>query len=241
MFKPQTLNFGSGLQTDELTFTTWETNESITLRVQDISGVLDMPVSKEFPADSGPVARIYFGEHSVLVRDSRVLILAAIAALGPTFTDGYMMLQDQKSDGSGGGTFTNGAWRTRDLNTEVEDTSNLVTLSANQMTLEPGDYVIHARCPAGGVFGNQVRLRNIDAGSTILTGSNTYLGNPSVFNADVDFAELQGLFSLAIQTVLEIQHTCQITVATIGLGTSIVLFEANTEVYTTVEIWSVTI
>lgn len=241
MFKPQTLNFGSGLQTDELTFTTWLDNTSITIRVQDIGAVVDMPVSKEFPSDSGPVARIYFGEHQVLVRDSRVLILAAIAALGPTFTDGYIFLRDAKSDGVAGGTFTNGAWRTRDLNEEVTDTAGIVSLSANQMTLEAGDYVIDARCPANGVFGHLARLRNITDGTTIITGSNTVSANPAAFNAIMDHASIQGRFSLPSQKVLEIQHVCQITVAGSGFGAVMFIFEANTEVYTTVEIWRVII
>lgn len=33
-----------------------------------------------------------------------------------------VILQDQKAQNTDGGTFTSGAWRTRDLNTKVTDT-----------------------------------------------------------------------------------------------------------------------
>ena len=47
---------------------------------------------------------------------------------------GYV--KDVKSSGTAGGTFTTGAWQTRDLNTEEGDFSKFGTLSSNQFTLD---------------------------------------------------------------------------------------------------------
>ena len=38
------------------------------------------------------------------------------------------IIADQKSNGTDGGTATNGAWRTRDLNTEISDTDGICLL-----------------------------------------------------------------------------------------------------------------
>ena len=57
---------------------------------------------------------------------------------------GYAIFEDQKTSGTDGGTFTNGAWRTRDLNTTIAntDTTNIV-LGTNQFTLKaPGSYLV---------------------------------------------------------------------------------------------------
>ena len=81
MKRPDILNFTTGLATDELDFTTWETNQTITLRARDIHGVEQMPSGKEFPADSGSVSRIYWASASILVRRSRTDVLADISAI----------------------------------------------------------------------------------------------------------------------------------------------------------------
>ena len=47
-----------------------------------------------------------------------------------------------------GGTFTSGAFRTRDSNTEVADPDNIVSISSNQFTLGAGNYLIEASAPA---------------------------------------------------------------------------------------------
>ena len=56
---------------------------------------------------------------------------------------GYAIFEDQKADTVSGGTFTSGAWRTRDLNTTIAntDTTN-IALGTNQFTLLAGSYLI---------------------------------------------------------------------------------------------------
>ena len=47
----------------------------------------------------------------------------------------YAVVCDQKANNTDGGTFSNGAWRTRDLNREVCDDDGIVTVANNKFTL----------------------------------------------------------------------------------------------------------
>ncbi|SVB60040.1 uncharacterized protein METZ01_LOCUS212894, partial [marine metagenome] len=44
----------------------------------------------------------------------------------------YAIIADQKAQNTAGGTFTSGAWRTRDLNTEITDPDGIVSISSNE-------------------------------------------------------------------------------------------------------------
>ena len=63
------------------------------------------------------------------------------------YTD-YIYLYDKKAATVAGGGSVSGAWRTRDLTDEVEDTGNDCTLAANQFTLEAGTYRCLISAPA---------------------------------------------------------------------------------------------
>lgn len=56
-----------------------------------------------------------------------------------------VIVQDQASSGTSGGTITQGSWQTCPFQTEVRDPDNLVAIASNQMTLEPGRWEIRAR------------------------------------------------------------------------------------------------
>jgi len=47
----------------------------------------------------------------------------------------YILVQDTKASGVGGGTFTAGSWQTRNLNLELSDSGNLCSISSNRLTL----------------------------------------------------------------------------------------------------------
>ena len=44
------------------------------------------------------------------------------------------IIAHQNTSNTDAGTFTSGAWRTRDLNAEISDPDGIVTLSSNQFT-----------------------------------------------------------------------------------------------------------
>ena len=147
----------------------------------------------------------------------------------------YAAIQDQKTQNTGGGTFTSGAWRTRDLNTLLADRSGIiVALAANQVTLGPGTYKVEASAPAYLAARNQTRLQNVTDGTTLRLGSSEYCG---AANGDVQVRSyVKGEFALQSAKVLELQHQCQTTAATLGFG---VPSNFGTEVYSTLEIWLV--
>ena len=145
--------------------------------------------------------------------------------------DGYILLEDQKAQGTDGGTFTAGAWQTRDLNTEVADVGEHASLSSNQFTLDAGTYEAWWRAPGYRVNGHQTRLQNVTDGTTIKEGSTSA--------AEFEDSSAGGLviqtdsvgqcrFTIASSKTFEIQHRCSVTRATTGFGKS---QNWSTEVY----------
>ena len=127
----------------------------------------------------------------------------------------YAVIEDQKGAGANGGTFTSGAWRTRDLNTEIADADNIVSISSNQFTLQAGNYLIQASAPAYNVDRHQAALYDITADNFHTIGTNEYAkgdagtASRSIVNARV---------SISSANVYEIRHRCQTTFSTYGGG-----------------------
>lgn len=141
-------------------------------------------------------------------------------------------LQDQKTSGTAGGTFTSGAWQTRTLNTEVTDEIGS-TLSTNQFTLPAGTYEIQASCPAYKTGSHKAKLRNVTDTSDVLLGSSEYSDSGNNIQTR---ATVAGRFTIAAAKTFEIQHQAASTRATDGFG-----FAASfgTEIYAEVLIWRV--
>ena len=78
----------------------------------------------------------------------------------------YAIISDTKASNVNGGTFTSGAWRTRDLQTENADPDNIVSISSNQFTLQAGSYLIKASCPAHLANAHMCQIYN-DTDSTV--------------------------------------------------------------------------
>jgi hypothetical protein len=131
--------------------------------------------------------------------------------------NGYIKLEDQQTSGTNGGTFTSGSWQTRVLNTKVSDTGGYCSLSSNQATLAAGTYLVRGTAPAGPVGHHQLRLQNVTDGTTLLTGSNTQ-STASANSGNV--AHISGIITVVAGKALEVQHQCQTTSATVGLGST---------------------
>lgn len=143
-------------------------------------------------------------------------------------------VRDQKASGTDGGTFTSGAWRTRDLNTVLTNEIAGASLAANQITLPAGKYQIEARAPAYRVKQHKMKLRNTTDLADTLIG----------LSADADDTNnvgthtfLSGRFAISGVKVLEIQHQCTITRAASGLGVNSAF--GVVEVFTDVLIWKI--
>lgn len=146
-----------------------------------------------------------------------------------------IVVSDQKTSGTNGGTFTSGGWRTRDINTEDYDGSSLCSIAANQITLAAGDYIAIIRAPATQIGYHQSRLQNVTDAVTLLVGSDAYTYNSAVYAQTDSF--IIGKFSIAASKAIEIQHICYVTCNTFGFGITYNLF--SKEVYTQALFWKI--
>jgi hypothetical protein len=146
----------------------------------------------------------------------------------------YICIQDQKAQNTPGGTFTAGAWRTRDLNTEQSDMGNHVVVASNQITLQPGTYTCEIRCPALKVERHQARLYNMTASSTVLEGTAEYAYESGTVG---NTSSICGKFTLEVESVLEVQHQCTNTIVDYGFGINVNFGEKC--VFTVAEFWKV--
>lgn len=141
-------------------------------------------------------------------------------------------VQDQKSAGTPGGTFTSGANRTRDLTTVIINEIPSASLSSNQITLPAGTYYIEGLAPGLGVRAHQAFLRNITDGTTTITGSAEFTDNTTAVTTK---SNLDGKFTIASAKAFELQHRCSSTKTSNGLGEPAGF--GPYEVYTDVRIW----
>jgi hypothetical protein len=145
----------------------------------------------------------------------------------------YALIRDEKPAGVSGGTFLSGAFRTRDLNTVVEDDDGIVSLATNQITLEDGTYRIYATAPGTTVNAHTARLQNIDDAVIEIEGTSARIQSA---NWSTTLSIIVGRFTVSGgPKAYEIQHRCGITSLTVGFGFNTGF---NTiEVYTIVELW----
>lgn len=162
-----------------------------------------------------------------------------ITAVGGVFAWGspvnsYACIVESQSAGTDGGTFTNGAWRTRVLNTEQSDPDAIVSITSNQFTLAAGTYRVQASVPGYQCGVHVAKLVNItDTADTIVGGVSASDNSVNIMTRSV----IVGQFTIAGSKVFEIQHRCTSTKATDGLGKAANVGVA--EIYTIVEIWKV--
>jgi len=154
---------------------------------------------------------------------------ATFLAAVPVQKVGYV--KDSKTSGTEGGTFTSGAWQTRDLNTISGDFSKFGTLSSNQLTLSPGSYEFDGSATAYEVQAHQAKLRNIT------DSLDTIIGTSEFTNAGVDVntkSVIKDKFTITKTTTFEIQHRCALTTINNGFGNEASM--GVSEVYTQAKI-----
>lgn len=146
------------------------------------------------------------------------------------------IITDEKSLSTDGGTFTSGAWRTRDLNTEVTDLDGIVTISSNQFTLGAGTYTIEWSAPGFACLRHQTQLYDVTGTAAVQRGSVEYsdlpFGSVSAQTRSMGIARV----SPSGSNTYEIQHYCGTTRSTDGFGHAGSLGSGGNEVYTIVTI-----
>lgn len=129
--------------------------------------------------------------------------------ISPTF---YAIIKDVKSQGTNGGTFTNGAWRQRDLNTIINAASSRISLGTNEFTLQAGSYLIDAKAMASEVDSHKLRINNT-TDNTQVYGMSSDIGGT---NSTIAFVYTN--ITITSAKVFRVEHRCQTSRTTIGYG-----------------------
>lgn len=190
-----------------------------------IFGAINGLTAKSTPVGADVIA---IGDSAASFAGKKAALNTLAGAIMP-----YAKLSDVKASGVKSGTFTAGGWRTRTLNTENNDTGNIVTLSSNQFTLAAGTYTVRALAAAYAVEAHQIRLQNITDGSTAILGVIEYCRNPSLVQST---AQLAGQFTISNPKTFELQHYCGNTVNNEGFG---VAASWGDSIFAIVELWKV--
>jgi hypothetical protein len=165
--------------------------------------------------------------------------LATTAFVLAQLANGYIRLEDQKASGTQGGTSgVVDTWRTRTLNTEVQDTGSNCTLSANVFVLAAGTYYCRAKAPGFRCTSFRARLRNTTAGTTILLGDNGYSSDTG---ATCGWSTVEGQFTIAASQNLELQMLTKTQSANTDSNGSgpVSGVTGEVEVYSRVELWRI--
>ncbi len=133
--------------------------------------------------------------------------------VGGVIAPGIIQLQEQQSPGTNGGTFTSGAWRVRGLNSERLDTLNRCTLTSSQFTLLAGVYDVYGWATAYQVSRHQTRLFDVDLSHVPASGSSEVAAT-TVQTA----SRLYTRETLTASKTYQLEHRCESTYATYGLG-----------------------
>lgn len=149
------------------------------------------------------------------------------------FSNELFHVRDEKANGTDGGTFSSGAWRTRDLNTIKTNEITGASLSSNQITLPAGTYYIDASAPSFNVSRHQAVLYNITDSSFDLIGTSEFVSGGSGQSKSF----ITGRFTISAQKTFELQHRCENTDTGNGLGVTSNFSQVN--IYSDVLIWRI--
>ena len=165
-------------------------------------------------------------------------LLNKVFSIGKRQPEQYICIEDRKYTGVNGGTFTNGAWRQRDLTTVAQDETGQALVSGNAAHLPPGSYRIRCRVPAYDCNGHVARLIDEETGHALLTGSPGYSANGTTIGMA---SFIEGKFRLASNRSIRVEHyQGNIQINNVGFGIA-----AGTgltcEVYTRMELFRTTL
>ncbi len=144
----------------------------------------------------------------------------------------YIKLHDAKSAGTGGGDFTQDAWRKRTL-TEDQDAGGHCSVASSVFTLAAGTYDCHITSPAFDVIRHKARLRNTTDGATTIAGTAMYChANYDPMTNSV----IRGRFTIAGAKAFEVQHWAEQTRSGgFGVATNV----GEDEIYCVAEFWKI--
>jgi len=157
-------------------------------------------------------------------------VTSAKLASDAVFTPSYAVVSDQKPTGTAGGSSST-SFATRDLNTEVFDPDNIVTLSNNQFTLIAGTYIIEWECPHFRSNSATTVLYDVTGSANVETGTSSYsaIGNNYTTGLSTGIARVV----ITANNTYDIRMKVSVARPTNGSGVSA---NGNPETYTVVKI-----
>ena len=134
------------------------------------------------------------------------------------------------SDAADFGSYTTGDWRTRDIDTEITDEDDIVSISSNQFTLQAGTYLINFGCSMYHCNRHAIRLQNITDSTT------AGVGNPNMGYTYSALLFTTGVcrINIASAKVFEVQGYPSTTKTGNGMGFNMVngsCHETRVEIY----------
>lgn len=186
--------------------------------------------------DAGDIITLDIDQVATGASDLVVVLSVSGTSGGVSLKNEYVLVREERTAGTAGGTFTAGSWVTRVINTEVFDTGNNCTLpGSNVIRLQAGTYDYRITAPASFVAGHKCRFYDV-TGAAVVTGSsgtseaaNTNPMNTRSFD--------MGRFTITAENDFRVEHYAKVTNADDGLGSPSNFGEA--EVYTTAEFWRI--
>lgn len=130
----------------------------------------------------------------------------------------FIIIRDVKGSGVPGGNFTAGGWVVRDLNTfqyTRETNPNWIAVFANTLILQPGTYFVEGSAPAYKVNRHATQFQNTTDATTAIVGTSEYCASA---DATQTRSFIVGGFTITAPTEFQLQHRCQTTSNTFGLG-----------------------
>ncbi len=151
--------------------------------------------------------------------------------LAPVFgLSNLTLIVDRKTVGIDGGTFTQGGWETRELNTISFGAQNIIGVSGNRVQLFESPYLFFGWAPARQVEEHQTRV--VDVQNSLVVG---FGQTQSARNTDSDIStSIYAGFVAASSPppILEVQHQCSQTKLNDGFGSA--GFGAQGETYASI-------
>jgi len=177
-----------------------------------------------------------FAENATLSGSGNNLgtVTAGTIGTGVTFPAGHVvaqaLIQDRKAYNAHGGTFTAGDWRLRDLNDEVFDPENIVSISSNKFTLIAGSYIVQWQCPMqnSGYSGSKLWNETDSAYPGNGYGTSSYTDS-SVGNLTTGHTFGCAIFTISGSKEFGVYHYQNTTSSSWGFGAG---FDTNTASYT---------
>ena len=187
--------------------------------------------SDDFLLPSGAEIKAQSGSTITIASGATITNSGTATGFGSALYESIAIIADRKAYDAQGGTATSGAWRTRDLNTELSDADGIVSISSNQFTLGAGTYTIEWSAPCYMVNRGAAKLYNITTSADVGYG-NTHYTSAST-QSDTDGALVT---TIAGTTVYEIQQWVETTKADYGFGNRFNLDSTGYSIYTIVKI-----